>query len=347
LVRIVHADGSARARGRVMGQALAEPLARSLAFYRRLLQAGGISPERLPSLLDPYRATAEQALPELMAEIDGMAEGADAPWWDVFAINAWEELEPFLRDAPVAVPDRCTAFTVMTEDGPLLGHNEQWYAGDAGNVAVVVARPAEGSVFVSPTVAACLPAVGMNSHGLVQSIMSLSADDDGVGIPRVLVSRHALEAADAADAADRGAIEGRAGGYAHMVATADGETCVVETSSKWSGILTGPGAHTNHYLHPDAPSGDVGPGSQARLGRMTQLLAERPPASPDDAMSLLADHEGDPQAVCVHPREGHEEDDAIVFSMVCLPRAGRMWVAAGQPCEAPFEELDLREIMSP
>src|SRR5439155_888786 len=112
-------------------------------------------------------------------------------------------------------------------------HNEQWYAGDVGNVAVVAARPDDGPAFVSPTVVACLPAVGINGQGLAQSIMSLSADDDRVGIPRVLVSRHALGAAHAADAADRAGIEGRAGGYAHMLATADGETCVIETSSAW------------------------------------------------------------------------------------------------------------------
>jgi len=322
-------------------------MARSLAFYRRFLEAGGIATERMPGMLEPYRAAGERALPELMAEVDGMAEGAGASWWDVFAINAWEELEPLLAEASIAVPERCTAFTAMTEDGPLLGHNEQWYAGDVGNVAVVAARPDDGPAFVSPTVVACLPAVGINGQGLAQSIMSLSADDDRVGIPRVLVSRHALGAAHAADAADRAGIEGRAGGYAHMLATADGETCVIETSSAWRGVLPGPGAHTNHYLHRDAPAGDASPGSGARLERMTQLLAERPPTSPGEAMSLLADHEGKPQPICVHPREGHEEDDAIVFSMVCLPRAGRMWVAAGQPCEAPFEEIDLRETMTP
>ena len=85
----------------------------------------------------------------------------------------------------------------MTISGPgytLLGHNEQWLAGDVGHVAVVVELPDDGPALVSPTLACCLPAVGMNEYRVAQGIQSLVANDDGVGIPRVLVSRHALVA---------------------------------------------------------------------------------------------------------------------------------------------------------
>jgi isopenicillin-N N-acyltransferase-like protein len=59
-------------------------------------------------------------------------------------------------------------------------------------------------------------------------------------------------------------------------------------------------------------------------------------------MSLMADHEGSPQSVCLHPAQ-EEGDDAscVLFSMVCDVEAGRMWVAAGNPCTTPYEEVDL------
>src|SRR5207344_2288064 len=88
-----------------------------------------------------------------------------------------------------AVPERCSSVAVRTTDGgTLLAHNEHWLAGDAGNVVVLVDRPAGGRVPVaSPTVVCCLPAVGINGHGTAQGIGSLTAVDDGVGVPRVLV----------------------------------------------------------------------------------------------------------------------------------------------------------------
>src|SRR5207302_3770744 len=133
------------------------------------------------------------------------------------------------------------------EHGPILGHNEQWYAGDAGNVAVVMARPDDGVPFASPTVAACLPAVGLNGAGGGQAIMSLVADDDRVGVPRVLVSRGSLEATSAADAVDRATPPGRAGGYAHLFAFPRGDAFTVETSATRHAVLRDP-IHTNHYL---------------------------------------------------------------------------------------------------
>jgi hypothetical protein len=58
-------------------------------------------------------------------------------------------------------------------------------------------------------------------------------------------------------------------------------------------------------------------------------------------MTVLADHESSPQAICKHPAgDGHHET-TIVFSMVCELESGRMWVAAGNPCDAGFEEVEL------
>lgn len=73
----------------------------------------------------------------------------------------------------------------------------------------------------SPTVVCCLPAVGLNAHGGAQGIGSLTAVDDGVGVPRVLVSRSSLEARNRADAIARAAMPGRAGGYGHVYGFAD------------------------------------------------------------------------------------------------------------------------------
>jgi isopenicillin-N N-acyltransferase-like protein len=350
-VRVVHVEGDARRRGQQAGAAMADLVHRSLAFHRAFLGRRGVSPEDLPGRLGAYREAAEAAFPGFVAEIEAMASGAGAEFWELFAANAWEELEPSLSPAPAHAPaERCTGF-VVTEagGGTILGHNEQWYVGDAGCAAVVVARPDDGPAFVSPTVASFLPAVGLNASGMAQSVMSLSARDDRVGIPRALVSRSALQASGRDDAVRRATPEGRAGGYAHLFAGADGDPFVVETSATGHAVLDAadtpdaPRCHTNHYLDPGLAEreGNTSPGTRARLARAHELWGSARTA--EDAMDLLCDHRGGALSICAHPQERDgDQAEAIVFAMVCHLEGGRLWVAPGNPCTTPFEEVDAR-----
>jgi isopenicillin-N N-acyltransferase like protein len=340
---VVRASGDSRERGRAVGSALTEPITRSLEFYRGFLDRRGVTTDDLPGMLAPYRAAAEQALPGLVEEIEGMAEGADVPLVELWATNCWEELERELELSPT--PDRCTAFAVTGPRGTILGHNEQWYAGDAGNVAVIVERPDREISFASPSVVTCLRAVGMNAAGLAVGVMSVSADDDGQGVPRVPVSRLVLEGRDLDDAVSRATIPVRSGGYAYVLAMGDGIR-VLETSASTHAVVDGVRGHTNHYLDETlAVRGDISEGSKARLARLEDLLADRPPETPEDAMEILRDHGSSPQAICVHPdpAEG-AEGTAVLFSMVCHLETLRMWVSLGNPCEAAYEEIDLPEL---
>jgi hypothetical protein len=229
----------------------------------------------------------------------------------------------------------------------LLAHSEHWLAGDLGNIAVIIDIPDnDRPAIVSPTIVCCLPAVGMNAHGGAQGIGSLTASDNGVGIPRVLVSRHSLEASHREDAVSRASVPNRAGGYGHVAAFAGGDTFVVETTAKQHRVLEGPGAHTNHYrsdLASLAP--DAAPGSLARLDRLEELLAVRSPTTPEAVMEIMKDHASTPQAICLHPdpAEG-DEASAVLFSMVCDPETRRMWVAPANPCQNDFQEIDLSDL---
>ena len=341
---VVRAAGGPEERGRTIGAALAEPIHRSLDFYRRFLERRGAGPGDLPGLLGLYREAWAASLPHVLAELDGMAEGAEVPWWELFAVNDFEELEAMLPE-PAGI-ERCTAFAVSGPQGTLLGHNEQWFAGDAGNIAVIVGQPDDGSAFASPTVATCLPAVGMNAAGMAQGVMSLSHRDDREGVPRVPVSRHALQAVDPEDAFTRVTVAGRSGGYAYVLARAGGWTSMFETSATSIAQWPEEAAHTNHYLAPPlAEGGTASAGSVSRLERLRELLAERRPATPEDAMDILRDHDSVPQSICLHadPADG-DEASAVLFSMVCHLEERRMWVAAGNPCIEPYREIELPEV---
>lgn len=370
-IRVVRAEGDAATRGRQIGRGLGDLIERSLDFYHRYLERRGVSSPELHELLAPYLAASERALPGYMALIKAMAEGAMVPVWELFAVNAFEELEPelepvdgvplFLRrkdgaahreiERPAVPPswmshrtERCSTVTVTAQGATLLGHNEDWLAGDVGNVAVVIEVPDDGPAIVSPTVVCCLPAVGMNSAGGAQGIGSLIARDDGLGVPRVLVSRNALDASNRADAIQRAAFPGRAGGYGHVFAFRGGDTFVVETTAARHAVIEGPGPHTNHYLSPELAEigADPSVNSLTRYRSLAEAVAAERPATAEDVMGLMRSHENEPDGVCLHPNEAEgDEASAVVFGMVCDVEAGRMWVAAGNPCTEPFEEIDM------
>ncbi len=366
-LRVVRAEGDAAARGQQVGRELRDLINESIDFYHRYFDRRGVSSQRLQDLLTPYLVAAESQFPAYMATLKGMSVGAMIPVLELFAINAFEELEPRLEPReggmlflqrkegylkapdPPPRPERCSSFTVTAPGATILAHSEHWLAGDIGNVAVIVDVSNDRAfALASPTVVCCLPAVGVNSYGGAQGIGSLTASDDGVGVPRVLVSRSSLESADRADAIARSALPTRAGGYGHVFAFSGGDAFAIETTGTLQAVLPGPDAHTNHYL--DAELARVAPapseGSTARLTRLRELLSEKAPKTPEEVMEILRDHGSAPQSICLHPdpSEG-DEASAVVFSMVAELEERRVWVAPGNPCETDYEEVDLRGVL--
>lgn len=362
-LRVVRAEGDPSARGQQIGRELRDLVNESVDFYHRYFSRRGVSSRELSDLLTPYLAAAESRFPAYMATLTGMSVGAMVPVLELCAINAFEELEPMLeapeggllflqrKEGYLAPPkratERCSSFTASTPGATILAHNEQWLAGDIGNVAVVIDVPDDRRVRIaSPTIVCCLPAVGVNSHGVAAGVASLRASDDGVGVPRVFASRHTLEAANPADAIDRAGLPNRSGGYGYTFAFAGGEAFAVETTGKRIAVLEGR-VHTNHYLDPELAA--IGPepseGSRARRDRLVELLRESPQSVPE-VMDVLRDHGSAPQAICLHPdpAEG-DEASAVMFAMVVELEEGRMWVAPGNPCENEFQEIDLAGVL--
>ena len=375
-LRVVRAEGDPNARGQQVGRELRDLVNESVDFYHRYFSRRGVSSDELQELLTPYLVAAETHFPAYMATLKGMSVGAMVPVLELFAINAFEELEPMLEapeggmlflqrkegylsppepppepppaTRPGARGEHCSSFTVVTPRSTILAHSEHWLAGDRENVAVVMDVPDDRPTrLASPTVVCCLPSVGVNSHGAAQGIGSLTASDDRVGVPRVFVSRHCLEAMDRADAISRAGRPERAGGYGHVFAFAGGDAFSVETTAERLAVLDGPGPHTNHYQDPQLAALGPAPseGSRARYGRLEELLREARPQTVPDVMDLLRDHGSSPQAICLHPdpSEG-EEASAVMFSMVTDLEQGRMWVAPGNPCQNDFQEVDLTGI---
>jgi isopenicillin-N N-acyltransferase-like protein len=339
-VELVVAEGPSLARGRQVGRALPAEVARSVAAMHGVRERAGMSPAQLTAALRSLVAAAEAALPERVAYVRGLAEGADVPFADVFAVNALEEV---FREERV---ERCSSFAVASPAGTFLAHNEQWATCELGNCAVVVERPdATAPWVVSPTVAACVPVVGLNGHGGAFGVDSLVADDDRDGIPRVLAAREVLDARDPDDLLRRARLAGRAGGYGTVSAFPGGRIVVVEQSAARAEVVDGATAHTNHYLHPElaALAGPPGAGSASRLQHLARLRSTLPP-EPEaaDLTALLGSHDAEPDAICAHGPDRDDPDGTIIlYAFVADCDRRRLWVCEGPPCTGTFEEVGL------
>ncbi len=261
------------------------------------------------------------------------------------AANAFEEIygQVELGVGSLAPLERCTDVVLASAGRSLLGHTEQWYAGDDGAVGIVIDVPQEGPVVLAPVVAGTLPLVGINEHGVAVGAMSLSARDERVGIPRALIARDVLDARDAADAVARATRSGRAGGYSYQLAFPTEAPRTIETTATRQASFEG-SAHTNHAL--DATVADVTfPPSPGSLGRYVRAVALRDRVEPTVAglISILADHEADPQHICVHPDQADgDEGSTILFAMVAEPAQRTLTIASGHACTGTFETFQVQ-----
>ena len=321
-VAVARAAGTPRRMGRAQGEALAEGIGSALRFYAQLARG---RESTMAAASAPFIDAARASVPDLVEEMAGLAEGAGISFEEAAILNCMEEVWTF---------EACTSIS----HGAFLLHAEQWYAGH-DSIGVVVSEPDGGPAFVSPTCAGFLPAVGMNASGFAQGIDSLAASDDRIGTPRVAISRLALGATDLDAAMAAATLPGRAGGYAHFLMSGE-RSVVVETTATTHNTIEGADAHTNHYLaDPAVPVRAASRGSKARLERARDLLENAPPSSLEDCARLLADHDAQPESICVH--EDGLEGSATVFAMACDVTTGRMLVSDGSPCLGRWDEFEV------
>ena len=101
--------------------------------------------------------------------------------------------------------------------------------------------------------------------------------------------------------------------------------------------------HTNHFLadiHPADLALWAMPSSAVRLQRLRAAGTAR---TLDDFGVLLADHADYPHSICAHadPADHPCEQGATIASMLMDLTARRIWLAAGNPCQVPYEQLDI------
>jgi len=291
-----------------------------------------------------YLPFAQERYPQYLAELAGMAEGAQVSFDDLMVVNA---MEAVTMDALHLT--KCTSMAVnedRTADGHVLvAHNEDWLPEDEKDVYLVHASPDDEPPFLAMTYGGLLPNIGFNANGIAQCCDSVYPTDSRIGIPRVIVSRAVLAAKDPDTAIRSTLIPQRAAGYNHLIVHESGELYSVEVSARRFAVLYGEEGyivHTNHYLDYNMEQVENEPdeliATRVRYFRALRMLRRTPLHTIKTLQAIQRDHVNFPNSICNHSMDDIDplEREKTINSLIIDLTARAMHIALGNPCTSQY-----------
>ncbi|WP_017592065.1 C45 family autoproteolytic acyltransferase/hydolase [Nocardiopsis potens] len=368
---LIEVSGTPRERGRAHGEAAWDRIAAALAFYEQAFaQQTGLSWDGVLDRARGWLGPCRDFAPDLVDEMEGIAEGAGTGLLDVLALNVRGEIIYDSTFASMAArteaeedrdsADGCTSFA-LTEgaagDGRVYcGQNWDWRHGTAGTLAVLrVVQPPR------PTVIMQIEAGQVGRHGANSAGIALNANGLGgrfgsaVGVPQTLIRRRVLDSARLTDALDvlvrtRAHIASNAllthrSGFAVDLETTPGPCNWMYPDD--GGLLV----HGNHYQAGIPPQlaenyRPLASDSLLRVPRARRGLAAARTAADPEAVrkavhGAMSDHLGRPESLCTHPDPRTPEVrrwSTLLSSLVDLT-SGEYRIAPGTPCAHDYEAL--------
>jgi isopenicillin-N N-acyltransferase like protein len=363
----VRVEGTDYERGLRYGTRARPRVRRSVRAYRRVFaHYTGWNWETVRREAARFEAPIGDFRPGYLDEMRGIADGAGLDPADVLAINVRTEVmySAKARNAPRACqlpqgPAECTAFAVAPSPGQpgatLLGQNWDWLTHSAQTLIVLEVRQDNGPDFVTVVEAGLLAKTGMNAAGLglVTNALVTDADVGAPGLPYHVLLRAILDCTTVTEALAVLQSGVRSSSANYLIAHSSGAVLNIEAAPgdftrlyplfPEHGVLL----HTNHFLSPHLHPTDLSlwamPDSAVRLQRLAAgALDTTGPVMLDHFRDLLADHADYPFSICSHPDPGRPdyEQAATIASVLMDLTARRIWVTAGNPCQAPYEQLE-------
>jgi hypothetical protein len=238
--------------------------------------------------------------PDYMAELEGMAQGAERPFEEIFLVNLRGEFKGLLQLESQAGGTTgrghagCTDCLVFTPDVALIGHNEDGSPAALDNMFAVRVNAGNNSVFTALCYPGFLPgnAFGVNQTGVLHTVNHVSPRQVRVGLGRHFIARSLLDAPTLDDAVKRATVPGQAAGFNYNIGSLSERRMVsIEVSPDGHHVhkVRGHYLHTNHYLNLMDVDQEITLSSRARLARGRALCRAAPPTGTADVLALLGD----------------------------------------------------------
>jgi isopenicillin-N N-acyltransferase like protein len=355
-VPVVDLVGGPKERGRSHGEQLKVAIRDFYESWKAQWRYQGESQESSVSerdLLDygvAHVPASRHYAPELVEEIEGIAEGSGLGFERTFALNCFDEIACHGPSLITAGLHGCTTFAATGRATP----DGRTYIGQGWDMPPIYPpyffRHSGGDspqllVLSHPGI---IGGAGINEHGLALVWNTLKSRDAGLGVPAPIVLRKGLAADELAEMIGRILSSRRANGMNFIVADTV-QAMNLELSATRSAVTYSHGvlAHANHHEAPillavgaemDLP--EAVPDSLLRSGRMLELLEQQfGSIEPKMLQDVMKDHANAPGSICRHNNvRGFETRAAVIFS----PTEGVAWASHGNPCVNPFVEYSLR-----
>jgi isopenicillin-N N-acyltransferase like protein len=346
--REIEVAGWPRDMGRQIGEAAGEEIRGfcdvALSLANKFVRVSNTTADRIVA---KALQCAERYSPDMVEELQGMAEAAKVSIEEVMLLQVRNQLQPE-SDAG------CTSLS-LAADGrrPSRGIVAQNWDNDPALqpfTIVLTRRPAGKPALMTVTQAGLIAYIGFNEAGIGVCLNTLPAPARSIGVPHYFTVRGIYEADSLEGAVQAVRRADRAIPANIMLVTpqgpADLEVTLDEVHVLQDAEMGGV-THTNHCRHPEllAINGQFSEliQSHERQRRIDELL-DLPHRSPDldELKEVLRDHDGYPRSIC-----RHTNDDArtgiweTLFSVIIEPASRRMHVSRGTPCEHQYEVYTL------
>ncbi|WP_369065157.1 C45 family autoproteolytic acyltransferase/hydolase [Burkholderia gladioli] len=288
------------------------------------------------------RRIAEDAFPDAITELDGMAEGMGWTKEDAFLWNCRGEL---IHNAP----DGCTTLAARSSRGHFVAHNEDGDPYLRGKCSLVDIRPSGKPGFVSFYYPGSLPGhtFAVNRAGVVQAINNLRIKHPQVGVPRMVLCRAVLDTSSLDNAIHVLSHHARASGFHHTLACVGDERllsveatvarCSIENVERLAG-------HANHLIHreSDAEEQLVTDSSRERQVRLRQLLPAMDEVNEVALLHVLRDKASPTLPIYRTDPADPDDENTLATALFAINEAG-VELKVHQEGEESFKHFVLRE----
>jgi len=311
-------------------------------FRGRILEKVLWRKENIPGYKDLRRTSQNYFLetlhffPKYIEELTATAVAANVGIMDLLFMNTRSLYDPTptIDEDKYVSHDRCTTVVSFNENGPIVGHNEDWDKDNIDDLYILKCSIGD-TKFIGVNYINELPgtSASMNNWGLVQGVNELH-QVESVGIPKNFIARAILEckSLDQADGLLRRVKQDS--GFNHVlvqgkevrnVEIGGGKVDVIRQTGK-------PLVHTNHFLG-KLKKYEVyhSKSSIPRYEKAVSLVKDN--MNEKDMINLLSDHSNTEFPICRH--------EATLGTLIFEPTKGEVKICYGPPCNGKFDKYTL------
>ncbi|HCI6285027.1 TPA: acyl-CoA--6-aminopenicillanic acid acyl-transferase [Klebsiella quasipneumoniae subsp. similipneumoniae] len=272
------------------------------------------------------RAAVQAQFPLIWQELEGMAEGLQAPVDEVFAWNCRGDL---VR----STSDGCTTLAGRSAEGELIiAHNEDGFPQLREDCAIVSITPAVGLAFTSFAYpgSLCGHTFAVNEKGIVNTVNNIRAVHRPDGMPRQILARASLNATTLEEAVTLLSATPRAGAFHHILGQmGDSRLFSVEATGSGSSVLalSATSGHANHLIHPQLAAIEqiVTCSSDSRQRRLDAWLATNPPLDGVTAKAMLSDQQDPLLPIYRLSPDDPDEENTLATAIFTLSATRVVW----------------------